>query len=649
MLLRMRATRDPDATLARTTCALDCPDRCAVLVEKGADRIRLRGDTTHPLTVGFLCRKIQRHPHRLTHRDRITHPWVRTEGREGPFRPADWDEAMSAAVEAIERARAVDPATVMLIRSAGTMGVSKEFIDLVFTRSGARLPIGSLCDLAGIAAIEQDAGALRMNDPREIDGAHAVVLWGKNPRASSVHVAAQVVAARRRGATVLGVTPDESGLRGLADHVVRVRPGRDRFLALAVIKLVLDRVDPPWERTGDRAAFEALLKRLDIDDLLDASEVSMEDVEILAAAYARGPRVATIVGWGIQRYRAGAETVRALHALSFVAGSLGQPGGGFYYNVASSAAFTPLETLVDLADQPGVATPLHLPTLADDLAKADPPVRVAWLTSTNIVNQGPDAHALRREFERIDTVIAVEAFWTETARTATIVLPPTLWLEEEDVVGSAWRSEVASVRRIVDPPHACRTDFDIAMDLADRLGVDVPWRTLDDWLAARLPGGRRCLADLRDRGWLDREEDRIAWQHGSGHADGLFRLLTSLTPISEPHPDRPLHLLTLVRGGAMHSQMDASEQAGPLDVRLHPVTARSHGLREGTAVRITSKTGALEGVLTLDANLHETAVACPRGGWIEYGQGVNLATEPVATDLGDGTAFYETMVRVEPV
>jgi anaerobic selenocysteine-containing dehydrogenase len=634
----------------RTTCALDCPDRCAVLVETDDEGVRLRGDPAHPLTRGVLCRKIHRHPRRLSSPERIRHPWIRSEGRLGPFRPATWDEAMSAAVEALEDARAHDPASILLVRSAGAMGASKGLIDLVFDSLGARQPRGSLCDVAGIEAVMLDAGALRMNDPAEIERAETIVLWGKNPRASSIHTAAQVVDARRRGVPVLAVTPDASGLRGLADHVVSVRPGRDRFLALAVAKLLLPLVSPPWERTCDREAFEGLLGRLDLNDLLTMCDVSEGDARTLADAYAHSPRVATIVGWGVQRYAAGGETVRALHALSFLAGSLGQGGGGFYYSILSSGAFTPVGRSAHTAREEGSGSPpLLLPTLARGLASADPEVRVAWLTSTNIVNQGADAGLLRSEFEKIETVVAVEAFWTETARTATIILPPTLWLEEEDVVGSAWRGDVGAVRRVVHPPDGCRTDFEIALDLADRMGLELPCRSLDEWLALRLPGGASRLEEVRRRGWVDREGDSVAWRETSAHRDGLFRLVTELTPPSTPPDDRPLHLLTVIRGGAMHSQMDRAEQSRPLAVRMHPAACSLAGLFAGDRVRVIGPTGTIEGILEADDTLHRTAVACPRGGWVEFGQGVNLVTEGTSTDIGDGTAYYETTVRVEPV
>lgn len=648
----------------RTTCAFDCPDRCSVLCDRpDAADLKLSGDPGHPFTRGVLCRKISRHPARLEAAERIRHPWMRTDARDGGFRPATWDEALDAAAAAIDRARDRDPSSILVLRSAGNMGASKAFADYVFGLLGARTVGGSLCNAAGAAAVEEDAGALDMNDPAQIDAADVVILWGKNPRSSSVHTAAQVVAARRRGALVLAVTPDAGSVRGLADRVITIRPGTDRFLALAATRLLLDgdppapggygaahRADPPWQRAEGRAAFEALLARNPLDGLLAACEVSEADARALADAYSSSTRVATVVGWGVQRYLHGGETVRALHALAFLAGTLGREGGGFYYCRSSSRRITSVEDLLarDGAAGRAAAPPLTEGLLGREIPAADPPITVAWLTGTNIVNQGPDAGAARAAFGGIDTVVAVEAFWTETARAATIVLPPALWLEEEDVISSYWRDELAAVRTVVDPPEGCRTDFDILCDLAARLGLEHPYSSLDAWLSARLPSGGPTLDELRADGWRDLDAPPVAYQDGFGEAGGSFSLLAHLSAPEPTDGDYPLNLLTLVRGDATHSQMLPAHQTGPLAVRLHPDTAAGLALAEGAPARVVSRVGTLEAVVRLDPGLHRAAAACPRGGWLEYGLGVNLATEAALTDMGDGAAFYSTRVRVEP-
>ncbi len=627
---------------ALTTCALDCPDRCSLLVRAEAGGLRLRGDPDHPYTRGFACAKIRRYPGRLTSPHRIREPWVRA--GEG-FRQASWEEALEVACAGLLRARREDPASVLHIRGDGVKGASKAFPGYVFAALGARSTRGSLCDSAGIAAIVQDAGALAMNDPHQLDGAEAVVLWGKHPRACSVHLAAQVVTARRRGVPVLAVNPDPRGVRPLADAVIRVAPGRDRFLALAVARLLLDGGGggAAWERTANPEAFRALLDRSPLAELLAEAGVTEDQARRLAAAYGRTRRVATVVGAGLQRYPFGGETVRAIHALACLAGTLGIPGGGLYYSAPSTRH---LPSPPPPGPSPGA---LLLPRLAPELAAARPAVRAAWFTSSNLLNQGPDAKALREAFARVETRVVVDGFWTETARRATVVLPTTLWLEEEDLVGSYWHRGVGAVRRMVDPPEGCRSDFEIAREVAARLGVAHPYPTVDAWLAACLPPGAPGLGELRRRGWWLAPEPPVAWAEGFAHPDGRFRFLEALSPEAPADPRHPLRLLTLIRAGAIHSQLLPEEQGGALPVRLNAATAARLGLGAGSPVRVTSVHGELEGEVHLDPELHPEVAACPRGGWLGLGQGVNEATAAALTDLGEGAAYYDTRVRAEAV
>lgn len=125
--------------IIRTTCAFDCPDCCSVLCERDESvSVRLSGDPQHPLTRGLLCRKIRRHPARLSAGERIRHPWIRADGRHGEFLPASWDEALEAASAALVRARDEDPASILSLRSAGSMGAGKSFADYIFGLLSAR-------------------------------------------------------------------------------------------------------------------------------------------------------------------------------------------------------------------------------------------------------------------------------------------------------------------------------------------------------------------------------------------------------------------------------------------------------------------------------------------------------------------------------
>ena len=172
------------------------------------------------------------------------------------------------------------------------------------------------------------------------------------------------------------------------------------------------------------------------------------------------------------------------------------------------------------------------------------------------MNQGPDSTALRTAFEGIETVVALEAFWTETARTATIVLPPALWLEEEDVIGSMWRSEVAASGGWSIPPRVVAPTSTYSKTWRTGSTSPLLYATLDDWLRARLPGGAYELPRANERATRPRRR-HVAWRNGFYHPDGRFRLLSAVLwpprktaraflPLSPP-PAHPLFFFFFFR------------------------------------------------------------------------------------------------------
>ena len=68
---------------------------------------------------------------------------------------------------------------------------------------------------------------------------NAFLLWGHNPSSTSLILAHDIVAARKRGMKIVAVDPRRVGIPGQADVLLQVRPGTDGALALALIDVVI--------------------------------------------------------------------------------------------------------------------------------------------------------------------------------------------------------------------------------------------------------------------------------------------------------------------------------------------------------------------------------------------------------------------------
>jgi len=76
--------------------------------------------------------------------------------------------------------------------------------------------------------------------PPDIDNTECVLLWGTNPQASQPVMAKRLSHATRRGAKLIVVDPRRNAHAVKADCWLRVRPGGDGALALAMIHVLLD-------------------------------------------------------------------------------------------------------------------------------------------------------------------------------------------------------------------------------------------------------------------------------------------------------------------------------------------------------------------------------------------------------------------------
>ena len=130
-----------------------------------------------------------------------------------------------------------------------------------------------------------------------------------------------------------------------------------------------------------------------------------------------------------------------------------------------------------------------------------------------IVHHHQDLNRLERAWQRPDTVVVNEPFWTATAKRADVVLPSTTGLERNDIGGAPNDSHLFAMHQAIDPVGGARNDYEIFGQLADRLGVGEAFsegRTGDQWvrhlyrlLREREPGCPR-FEEFWEAGFLDR-------------------------------------------------------------------------------------------------------------------------------------------------
>lgn len=636
----------------KTSCTRDCPDACGILATVEDGRVtKIEGDPDHPVTQGFLCYRTSRFLERQYDPERLTSPMLRD---GSTFRPISWDQALDTIAETMLRIRKESGgAAIFNYKSGGSMGLTKHITEAFLERFGpVTTKSGDICSGAGEAAQETDFGVCDSHDIFDLKHSRTIILWGKNPYTSNVHLLPLLREARGRGARLIQIDPVTHRGADLCDLVLKPRPGGDLALALGVIRLMFERgqTDPQASTYCDNLErLEATSKSRTLEQWAALADVTAEEITAVADAYAEGPSC-IMVGWGMPRRTYGSAAVRLLDALGSITGNIGVPGGGVTFNYSRRGAFD----LSFYGAEAGAARTIPEPLLGPGiLAARDPEIRMVWVHTGNPVAGLPESRTVARALESRELTVVVDSFMTDSARAAHIVLPTTTMLEDDDLVGAFGHHYLGNVRPAVPPPDGVKTDYEIIQALAPRVGLG------DDFSAPVGEWKRRLLAKVHSHGVtveaLEQGHVRNPLVPEVLFADrkfatpsGRVNLIYDVNPDPPPTTsERPLLLAALATKKAQSSQWPSRKQEGPAQLTVHPAAA--NGFADGQRVVLESEVDSIEVLLNFDQRQRRDMAIIDKGGWLSRGRCANALVAAKATDDGEGAVYYDTPVRLMPL
>ena len=104
----------------------------------------------------------------------------------------------------------------------------------------------------------------------------------------------------------------------------------------------------------------------------------------------------------------------------------------------------------------------------------------------------PESDTVAEAIRTRELSVVVDPFLTDTGRLATVVLPTTTLLEDDDLLGAYGHHYLGESRPVVPPPAGVKTDLEILQALAARVG-------LAEVMAGQRPAVE-AAADRRDPG-----------------------------------------------------------------------------------------------------------------------------------------------------
>ena len=268
-------------TEVATYCPL-CVSRCGARATVTDGTFSLAPDPSHP-TGKALCVKGKAAPEITAHPDRLRYPVRRTapKGAADPgWRRISWGEALDIVTDRLRvLASEHGPESVVFSSVSPSTSAIVDSVDWIqrLQRAFGSPNLLASMELCGwgryLASLYTYGASVPGQYMPDLDQAGCVLFWGYNPSVSRLAHATATTAAVRRGARLVVVDPRRTGLAAKADPWLRVRPGTDAALALAITNVMISHrwYDESFVRRWTNAP---LLVRTDTGRLLRTDDLA---------------------------------------------------------------------------------------------------------------------------------------------------------------------------------------------------------------------------------------------------------------------------------------------------------------------------------------------------------------------------------------
>ncbi len=688
-------------------CNKDCGGSCALLAHLRDSRIH--HITDNPLGGEYMkgCIKGFMAPQALYSDQRLKKPLIRNgpRGSTGSFKEVEWSHALQLVADRLAdlKDKHGSQCILPLGRSGSCRSAFHNTEKLLFRFFGGlggyvRLS-GNYSAAAASFVIPHVTGFTPPGiDPGALQDSKLILLWGHNAmdcRFGS-ELPGRLLEAKKRGVEIIVIDPRKtSTVSRLAGRWIRVRPGTDAALMLAVLYVLIDEemINNDFvERysIGFPELKQYVLGQSSADSIPKTPEwaegicgTPAAEIVELARIYGKTQPAALIPGLSIQRTIGGEEPLRLAVALQLATGNTGKRGG-------SSGSLT-WQTLPgpQVGSLPLLPNPVteHVPIvrwpdfiLEGTAGDYPTEIKATYSIGGNLLSQGSDIKKSIAAFEKAEFSVCHDHFLTPTAQHCDVVLPATMSLEREDLVFGGGGNYLLFSHQAVTPQGHSRNDYDILCELSAKLGFEETFsenRTENEWLDHFISESEITDAErFKESGiYWGKEQTRVGLSdfvddpesHPLFTPSGKIEIAsadytkTGFPAIPqyrglEDDPDYPLRLVTPKSRYQVHSQnfnLPWYQKREQRTLWMHPEDANDRGLKDGSLVLISSHVGQVKIPLEITTEIMPGVVSLLAGAWpefnadgIEIAGSANTLTPTTPTLPSQGARTHSVLVEV---
>ncbi|WP_373001372.1 molybdopterin-dependent oxidoreductase [Sulfurimonas sp.] len=574
-----------------TACPLDCYDACGISYEDSKIKPLKIGHTS-----GFLC------PHMNHYEKYETIQTPRYKGKEITME--------GALIHLAQMLRESNPSEILHYRGSGNFALMQEVSDHFFSSYGATLTEGSLCDGAGEAGIIEGRGSNKNMPLSEIEKSEVVIFWGRNPHTTSSHLLPLI-----KDKKIIVIDPVKTKIAKMADLHMQIKPRGDLHLAMLFSRFLhIDHgcdIEYLDKHATEYEEFYELTQTIRIKATLDEIGITLGQIgEVIELI--KDKKVAIVCGVGIQKYREGADIIRAIDAFAVMLGLFGREGCGVSYLGSS---------------REHISSPFN--KKAKRVSKVNTEFsnfKTVFIQGANPLSQMPDSLRVKKSISDTQNVIYFGLYENETSEIADLIIPAKSFLSKYDVRTSYSHNAMMFMDKVTESETGI-SEYDLSAYLCKYFNIDIESEEF------YLNHFKDCSVEKDDGIWHVKQREEVPYQDGFDTDDGEFLFLDEFENNLEKTD--MLHLITMKSDTSLNSQFKRQESV---------YINSSHGLKEDEVVTISSANGSVELKVKINDDLRDDCVLIFSGT-----KGVNNLTSSKHSYEGKSAIYQENRVELTKV
>lgn len=442
-----------------------CPVGCTISLDMRYDRLmRVMPRENEYVNEIWICDKGRFGMRFIESPERLRHPLIR---KGDTLTPATWDEAISLVAEKMRAIRTHAGAAAL----GGLASPDLPNEDLYLFQKLFRQVLGSpnidCCTGApgepDIIDLGATLGVGKGTNLANLGTGTAVLVVGADPEEEAPLYVLRLRGIVARGGDLTVINPYPTKLDRTPARVIHPRAGAEAFVALALIKVVIDEGLVAEEVVTRRVqGFDDLKARLrehSVASLCDTAGVAEDTVRAAARAFAQAEH--GIILYGRVALTAGADLLDALADLALLTGHIGKPNNGFIPLIPGANA----RGALDMGVRPGTGKKRGLKAREMWVAAREGRLRGMFIAGMDPVRDNP---AVASALDALEFLVVQDIFLTETAQYADVVLPTASIAGREGTFTNAER-RVQRFRQARIPEYNTPAGWDVAQRIARAL------------------------------------------------------------------------------------------------------------------------------------------------------------------------------------